>query len=72
MILEVLKNGDPGGMTADEIGDKLVVAGKITNNNPNFVRPRLSEMKKDGAVIVVGRRSSKTGCKSAVWKITKR
>mgnify|MGYP002529905283 CR=1 FL=1 len=72
MILDVLTSGDPGGMTADEIGEKLVESGKIPDNSPNFVRPRLSEMGKDGVVKVVGRRPSRTGRNSAVWKVVKR
>lgn len=71
MILEILTSGDPGGMTADEIGEKLVESGKIPENSPNFVRPRLSEMREDGVVKVVGRRPSRTGRHSAVWKVVK-
>lgn len=68
MILEVLKNGNPDGMTADEIGERLVAEGKIAANSPNFTRPRLTEMKSEGAVIIVGRRPGKSGCNTAVWK----
>lgn len=32
MILDVLTAGDPGGMTADEIGEQLVKEGKILQN----------------------------------------
>ena len=56
MILDILTSGDPGGMTADEIGEKLVSEGKIPTNSPNFTRPRL-------------RRPGKSGCNTAVWKV---
>ena len=71
MILEVLAAGDPGGMTADEIGDQLVAEGKIPANSPNFTRPRLTEMKAEGRVIIVGRRPGKSGCNTAVWKVAR-
>ncbi len=72
MILNVLTSGDPGGMTADEIGDQLVAKGIIAANSPNFTRPRLTELKADGVVEVVGRRPGKSGCNTAVWKVVKR
>ncbi len=72
MILDVLTSGDPGGMTADEIGDCLVEAGKIPDNSPNFTRPRLTELKDDGKVTIVGRRPGKSGCDISVWKVIKR
>lgn len=69
MILNVLTSGDPGGMTADEIGDQLVAEGIITTNSPNFTRPRLTELKAEGLIEVVGRRPGKSGCNTAVWKV---
>lgn len=72
MILDVLTAGDPGGMTADEIGEQLVKDGKIFENNPNFTRPRLTELKDEGKVEVVGKRASNSGCSTAVWKVIKR
>lgn len=72
MILDVLTSGDPGGMTADEIGDRLVETGKIPDNSPNFTRPRLTELKEDGKVTIVGRRPGKSGCDVSVWKVVKR
>lgn len=69
MILDVLTSGDPGGITADEIGEKLVSEGKIPTNSPNFTRPRLTEMKAEGKVVIVGRRPGKSGCNTAVWKV---
>ena len=64
MILDVLTSGDP-----DEIGEKLVSEGKIPTNSPNFTRPRLTEMKAEGKVVIVGRRLGKSGCNTAVWKV---
>lgn len=72
MILDVLTAGDPGGMTADEIGEQLVKDGKIFENNPNFTRPRLTELKDEGKVEVVGKRAGNSGCSTAVWKVIKR
>lgn len=69
MILEVLTSGDPGGMTADEIGEELVARGKIDANNPNFTRPRLTELKAEGKVVVVDKRPGKSGYNTAVWKV---
>lgn len=66
---DILTSGDPGGMTADEIGEKLVSEGKIPTNSPNFTRPRLTEMKAEGKVMIVGRRPGKSGCNTAVWKV---
>lgn len=72
MILDVLTAGDPGGMTADEIGEQLVKAGKILENNPNFTRPRLTELKDEGKVEVVGKRMGNSGYSTAVWMVIKR
>lgn len=69
MILNVLTSGDPGGMTADEIGDRLVADGIIATNSPNFTRPRLTELKAEGVVEVVDRRPGRSGCNTAVWKV---
>lgn len=72
MILEVLKNGDPGGMTAEEIAQQLLQDGKITHIDLNFTRPRLTELKEDGKVEVVGkRRSLITNRNTAAWKVVK-
>lgn len=72
MILEVLKNGDPNGMTAEEVAQQLLHDGKITHIDPNFTRPRLTELKEEGKVEVVGkRRSLITARNTAVWKVVK-
>lgn len=72
MILEVLKNGNPGGMTAEEVTQQLLQDGKITHIDPNFTRPRLTELKEEGKVEVVGkRRSLITTRNTAVWKVVK-
>lgn len=72
LILEVLKNGDPGGMTAEEVAQQLLKDGKIPYIDPNFTRPRLTELKEDGKVEVVGkRRSFTTARNTAVWKVVK-
>ncbi|NBH77018.1 DNA gyrase [Clostridiaceae bacterium] len=72
MILEVLENGDPNGMTAEEVAQQLLHDGKITHIDPNFTRPRLTELKEEGKVEVVGkRRSLITARNTAVWKVVK-
>lgn len=73
MILEVLRNGIPGGMTAEEVAQQLLADGKIPYIDPNFTRPRLTELKEDGKVEVVGkRRSAITSRNTAVWRVIKR
>lgn len=72
MILEVLKNGDPEGMTSEEIAQQLLQDGKIAYIDPNFTRPRLTELKEDGKIEVVGKRRSQiTNRNTAVWKVVK-
>lgn len=72
MILEVLENGDPNGMTAEEVAQQLLHDGKITHIDPNFTRPRLTELKEEGKVEVVGkRRSLITARNTTVWKVVK-
>ena len=72
VILSALRDGDPNGMTAEEIAQKLVESGEITHFDMNFVRPRLTEMKESNDVKVVGRRPSVlTGRNTSVWKAVK-
>lgn len=66
-ILAVLPT-EPGGMTAEELTDKLLRNGVIRRFDMNYARPRLTELKKVGAVVTVGkRRSYRTGKATAVW-----
>ena len=69
-ILRVLKAGDPGGMTSEEIGEKLALDGIIPDNLPSFIRPRLSELRREGKVVVTGRRYSEPSQRKrvAVWR----
>lgn len=69
LILSAMKNGNPGGMTAEEITDILYSIGKISSTDRNSVKPRLTEMYKGGIVAAVGRRKSPTtGRSTTVWK----
>jgi len=68
-ILAVMKNGDPNGMTAEEITDVLCKNGTIPSTDRNYVKPRLTEMRDDGIVKAVGRRRSPTTMRNTtVWK----
>ena len=72
LILNILENGDPGGMTAEEVAQQLLKDGKIPYIDPNFTRPRLTELKEEGKIEVVGkRRSFITTRNTAVWKVVK-
>mgnify|MGYP002569865369 CR=1 FL=1 len=54
-----------GPQTADELMDRLGY------NDPNCVRPRLTELKQAGLIEAVGRRTSRrTGKSGAVWQVT--
>ena len=60
------------GMTAEEIAQQLLKDGKITHIDPNFTRPRLTELKEAGKVKVVGKRRSEiTSRNTAVWRVVK-
>lgn len=55
-------------MTASEITEELLKAGKITYFNRNFVAPRLTELKQSGVIEVVGRRrATRSDATEAVW-----
>lgn len=72
MILKILTDGNHSGMTAEDIAQQLLQNGAITYIDSNFVRPRLTELKDDGKVEVVGkRRSSITARNVSVWKVVK-
>lgn len=60
----------PDGMTAEELADHLLQNGAIRRFDMNYVRPRLTELKKVGKVICTGtRRSYRTGKQTAVWRV---
>ena len=66
IILSVQRHSN--GMTAEEIMDTFYRDGAIPYKDPNFVRPRLTELKSAGAVKVNGaRKSERTGRRSAIW-----
>lgn len=55
-------------MTASEITEELVQAGKIPYFNRNYVAPRLTELKEMGVVETVGRRkATRSDATEAVW-----
>lgn len=65
LILETL--GDRQ-MTASEITEELVAAGKIPYFNRNYVAPRLTELKDIGVLETVGRRkATRSEATEAVW-----
>lgn len=69
-ILNILRiHGD---MTADEIQEVLISDGIIRGYNPNYVRPRLTELQELGEITAKGRRKSRLSGKSmAVWSAKK-
>lgn len=70
MIFEVLARGDPGGMTADEISAALYERGEIPQPDSGYIKPRLSEMKKLGEIIVSGKRKNpNTKWKTSIWRV---
>ena len=65
LILETLGNRQ---MTASEITEELVAAGKIPYFNRNYVAPRLTELKDIGVLVTVGRRkATRSDATEAVW-----
>ena len=55
-------------MTASEITEELVAAGKIPYFNRNFVAPRLTELKDMDILETVGRRkATRSDATEAVW-----
>ena len=57
-------------MTSEEIGEKLALDGIIPDNLPTFIRPRLSELRREGKVVIAGRRYSDSTRRKrvAVWR----
>lgn len=65
LILETLGSRQ---MTASEITEELVAAGKIPYFNRNYVAPRLTELKEIGILVTVGRRkATRSDATEAVW-----
>jgi signal recognition particle subunit SEC65 len=65
IILDVLGDRE---MTANEIAEELYTQGITPFYERNFAAPRLTELKKEGKVITVGKRYyDKTGRMIAVW-----
>lgn len=69
IILETLGDRE---MTVEEITDELVRKGEIAYYDRNFVAPRLTELKEEGVVEVVGKKPSRrTGKNTAIWAVKK-
>lgn len=65
LILETLGSRQ---MTASELTEELVAAGKIPYFNRNYVAPRLTELKEIGALETVGRRkATRSDATEAIW-----
>lgn len=65
LILETLGSRQ---MTASEITEELVAAGKIPYFNRNYVAPRLTELKEIGILVTVGRRkATRSDAIESVW-----
>lgn len=69
VIIEYLRYF-PGGLTAEELTDSMYCAGLIPVRDKNYVKPRLTELRKLGLVEPCGKRlSQSTGVHTAVWRI---
>lgn len=65
LILETLGSRE---LTASEITEELVAAGRIPYFNRNYVAPRLTELKEIGILTTVGRRkATRSDATEAVW-----
>lgn len=65
LILEILGDNE---LTASEITDILLEKGYIKYYDRNFVAPRLTELKGEGIVETIGKRTCKrTGKDVAIW-----
>ncbi len=65
LILETLGTRE---LTASEITEELVAAGRIPYFNRNYVAPRLTELKEIGILTTVGRRkATRSDATEAVW-----
>lgn len=62
----------PNGMTAEDILQVLRDDGVIPVIDPNFVRPRLTELCAEGIVEAAGKaKSHRTGKSVTVWRLCK-
>lgn len=61
-VLDILKAHGP--LSAEEI------MGRMGTTNPNNVRPRLSGLKKRGAVVAIGKKPNRNGRNETVWDAT--
>lgn len=60
----------PNGLTAEELTDSLYCAGLIPVLDKNYVKPRLTELRKRGLIEPCGKRMSETtGVHTAIWKV---
>ena len=59
----------PAGLTAEELTDSMYCAGLIPVHDKNYVKPRLTELRKLGLIEPIGKRQSSTGVRTAVWAI---
>lgn len=60
----------PAGLTAEELTDSMYCSGLIPVRDKNYVKPRLTELRKLGLIEPVGKRVSETtGVNTAVWAI---
>lgn len=60
----------PGGLTAEELTESMYCAGLIPVLDKNYIKPRLTELRKLGLVEPCGKRlSQSTGVHTAVWRI---
>ena len=70
-IVNILKQ-HPEGMAAEDILSVLEADGIITGYDPNFVRPRLTELYDEGIIEAAGKKKSPhTGKSVTVWKLKK-
>lgn len=70
MVLMILR--ESGEMTAQEIATELHRRGLTPSDERNFAAPRLTELRKAGAVEVTGKKvCGKTGRNVTVWAACK-
>ena len=68
-IVQALRN-HPEGMMAEQILEQLMQDGIVGSFDPNFCRPRLTELCDSGIVEAAGKRKSlHTGKNVTVWRL---